>query len=135
VVSSSPFAPGHELLVIDDNATVRRAIAHACSHLGFTVLEASTRSEAFDCFGRMQTRPRIIVTDLSMPDGRGDDLAREFAAIDPGLRAVIVSGLPDDAARSCVDSDARFRLMSKPFTTEQLQDTITDALQSPIRDA
>ncbi len=44
-----------------------------------------------------QTKPHIVVLDISLPHGDGIELMREFSGINPGCRFVVVSGLCDCA--------------------------------------
>ena len=64
------------ILVIEDDAQIRRSIANALRHLSDRMLEASTGAEGIDLAAT--ARPDLIVLDLGLPDMPGDDVCREI---------------------------------------------------------
>jgi two-component system KDP operon response regulator KdpE len=64
------------ILVIDDEAQIRRAVANALRHLSDRTLEASTGAEGIDLAAT--ARPDLIVLDLGLPDMPGEDVCREI---------------------------------------------------------
>jgi two-component system KDP operon response regulator KdpE len=62
------------ILVIDDEAQIRRAVGEALQPLSATVLEASTGVEGLTIAAAQ--RPDLIVLDLGLPDMAGDDVCR-----------------------------------------------------------
>ena len=63
-------------LVVDDEAQIRRVVKHALTDDGMRVLEASTAREALDLSA--SERPDVIVLDIGLPDGSGEDVCREI---------------------------------------------------------
>ena len=77
---------------------------------GYTVLAASTPSEACAIFEAEQARISLLLTDIVMPEMHGPVLAERLVAQRPDLRVLFVSGYSDampgtgsaaDAGRSC----------------------------------
>ena len=64
------------ILVIEDEAQIRRSIANALRHLSGRMLEASTGAEGIELAAT--ARPDLIVLDLGLPDMPGDDVCREI---------------------------------------------------------
>lgn len=64
------------ILVIDDEAQIRRAIANALRPMSDHVLEASTGAEGVDVAA--SARPDLIVLDLGLPDMEGAMVCREI---------------------------------------------------------
>ena len=66
------------VLVVEDEADIRRFVRLALEHEGLDVYEADTLKWALVEAGTR--RPELIVLDLGMPDGDGMEFIREFRA-------------------------------------------------------
>ena len=71
---------GLTLLVVEDEAPIRRLVAMEFEDLGFVVLEAGTVAEARDVFADKETHVDIALFDLRLPDGDGLALLQEIKA-------------------------------------------------------
>jgi FixJ family two-component response regulator len=65
-----------------------------------------------------------IVTDVGLPDGRGDDLARQAREDYPDLPVVIITGYGDNALRERLSKDTGITLLTKPFYPEQVVEAL-----------
>jgi two-component system, cell cycle sensor histidine kinase and response regulator CckA len=111
-------APGTVLLV-EDEASVRRMAAQMLERAGYTVLAASTPSEAFAIFEAEQARINLLLTDIVMPEMHGPVLAERLAARRPELRVVFISGYTD-AMPGSGPGAGHVAFVAKPFTTATL---------------
>ena len=64
------------ILVVDDNAPLRYAVARTLARSGFEITEASTGQEALDLISRRP--PDLVVLDVNLPDIHGFDVARRL---------------------------------------------------------
>lgn len=71
------------ILVVDDDAAMRSALAEALTSDAHEVLEAHDAASAFDLLQRAERFPELIVLDVDLPDGSGLELLRRIR----GLRA------------------------------------------------
>jgi DNA-binding NtrC family response regulator len=83
------------------------------SELGYRVVEMAGAREALAWLRRR--RADYVVTDHLMPGMSGTDLAREIAALHPGLPTLIVSGYADIDGIS-----ADLPRLTKPFRQAEL---------------
>src|SRR5262245_36814034 len=79
-----------KLLVVDDDALIRRSLAEVLRLEGYQVLEASTGAEAIRIVGAHA--PNLVVTDFNMPEVDGLQLLRELRARKPDLPVILVTG-------------------------------------------
>jgi two-component system KDP operon response regulator KdpE len=68
--------PTQRILVVDDEAPIRRYLRAALSAQGFTVYEAANGQEALNAV--ISDRPDIIILDLGLPDIDGIEVTRRL---------------------------------------------------------
>lgn len=118
------------VLVVDDEVDLRDIMRRMLDRKGFTALTAGDARAAIDLCRDHAGTIDLLVTDLSMPEATGREVAEQAIALRPGLRVIYVSGLPKEVAvdKGMVGEDAR--LLQKPFTTSALIDAVNDALKN-----
>ena len=57
---------GRSVLIVEDNLHLRRILAGALEHRGYTISEATTGDEAI--VTAIKENPKLILRDLSLPD-------------------------------------------------------------------
>lgn len=112
------------VLIVDDSAPIRRFVAVSLTGLANTVLEAESGTEALAC--ARDSRPDLILLDLSLPDMTGVDVLRALRS-DPDTRAtpvivITALGAAELAAQSHELGAAA--LVTKPFRPSRLRDLI-----------
>jgi len=110
------------VLVVEDDATYRGALARALTREGFEPFEAESVEAA--CAFAAAGRPDFAVIDLRLGDGSGIDVVRELARRAPDCKSVLLTGhgtIP--AAVEAMRAGASdFR--TKPISTAELVDTL-----------
>ncbi|HEU5050831.1 MAG TPA: response regulator [Gemmatimonadales bacterium] len=121
------------MLVVDDEAAVRTIAARALERGGFRVLEAASGPEALELMNR-HGPPDLVLTDLSMPDFGGAELARRLRERWPALGILFLSGFSvEELVRRGIAADVE--LVPKPFTPAGLLERVAAALASRHRRA
>ncbi len=69
--------PGESILIVDDDASVRRVVQMQLAEAGYDVQLASSGNEALRML--LEKRPKLLITDLRMPDLDGLELLRRIA--------------------------------------------------------
>lgn len=113
------------VLVVDDDANVRRVVAEQLKLLGYRVQEADCARAALALLER--ERPNLLLVDSVMPGMSGDDLAVEAALRWPKLAVVSMSGYsnrprPHDLA------GRPFPFVEKPLEIHRLALTLRTVL-------
>ncbi|MFT5937815.1 MAG: sigma-B regulation protein RsbU (phosphoserine phosphatase) [Pseudohongiellaceae bacterium] len=78
------------ILLIDDDASVRRSISAFLSDSGFQLIEAASGSEGVSLF--QNEKPDLVVCDLRMPDMDGLDVIKEVVSKSANTPVIVISG-------------------------------------------
>jgi signal transduction histidine kinase len=115
------------ILVVEDNAGLRRIVLRQLREAGYRVLEAPDADAAMTIIESPEPI-HLLLTDVVMPgamDGR--DLARVAVGRRPMLRTLLTSGFPD-ARWGGSTARAGSRLLSKPYRKEELRRVVREVL-------
>ncbi len=119
-----PIGRARTALVVDDEPLVLGRLAKLVGRRGYTVMSASSLAEAWPM---LALEPDLLVTDLQLGDGRGEDLVIASYARAPERPIVVCSGFGADDALEAQLKDARLRFLPKPFTMAELEAAIPRA--------
>jgi PAS domain S-box-containing protein len=117
-------AASRTILVVEDEADVRSLVRRQLESLGHRVVVAKAANEALLLI-EGPGAPDLLVTDVVLATGmNGIDLADTARAIRPGLPVIFMSGYTavPEAQRRIRETGAP--LLSKPFTTPQLEQAV-----------
>src|SRR5262245_19062245 len=134
-----------DILLIDDDPSLRRTIRTALETVGHQVTEARDGGQALDLLGRRAFA--VALLDLRLAREQGLDLLPELLRLAPGLYVVIITAYA--AIDTAVEAMRRgaFDYLPKPFTPLQLrgalerierarqQQSRLDALEEQVRAA
>lgn len=117
------------ILVVEDDDEIRALMERSLSRRGYVVLTAAHPGEAVLVCERHVDPLDLIVADIGLPILSGPDLVGRLRRIQPGLRALYVSGYPDRIP----DEDNSF-FLPKPFTEEVLAASVRRLLDGKMPD-
>jgi DNA-binding response OmpR family regulator len=111
-------APHGRVLVVDDDARARGAVARLLAEEGYDATEAADGEEATGLLASW--RPDLVLTDLHMPrlDGRG--LLRRVHSLLPGTPVILVSGRGEAEGVRLQDGDGASAYFPKPLEVDAL---------------
>jgi len=124
--------PGHEcVLLVEDDAMVRRVAARALSAHGYRVIEAATPSQAKARFAKYRDEVKVVITDVVLPEMNGKDLVEALRGTTPNLRALYTSGYTQSTIthRQIVDEGVDF--LPKPYLSTELAQRLREILDRP----
>jgi CheY-like chemotaxis protein len=104
------------ILLVDDDDAVRRLAAQILEAEGYVVVEASGPAEALEVCERGGPID-LLVSDVSMPDMSGRELAVEVCARRPGTPVLFVSGYDESLTHGGASRDP---FLAKPFSPAEL---------------
>ncbi|MBX3394835.1 MAG: response regulator [Phycisphaerae bacterium] len=118
------------ILLCEDDETVRQVAADMLISAGHRVLVASTPAEAIDLADRYGSEIDVLLSDIMMHQMRGDELAGLLKARFTNLGVILMTGCATDEPRHRGEVAPGYRVLSKPFTREQILRLINSTIQS-----
>jgi two-component system CheB/CheR fusion protein len=119
---------GESVLVVEDNAALRRVVTRQLGELGYRVLAAENAATGLEMLDRQSID--LLLTDIVMPGGiNGRELARRARQRWPGIKIVFTSGFSEVRLNGDAGPLAACTpLLSKPYRKEDLASATREAL-------
>lgn len=103
------------ILVVEDEASLRRIAVHGLLAQGYGVIEASNGVEAVEIL-KARDDIDLVLTDVVMPESGGRQVADAATSLHPGIKVIFMTGYTNDAVVRHGLLDAEITLLQKPFT-------------------
>ena len=117
--------PHGTILLAEDESLLRELGETILRQAGYTVLSISRREELESLTNSYDKDIDVLLTDVSMPDISGPDLAKLAKGRWPGLRVIFMSGYSRDDLRGL---NGYHGFLQKPFTPTELMETVRKAI-------
>jgi PAS domain S-box-containing protein len=117
---------GERVLYVDDEEPLVFLMTRMLTQLGYTVTGCTEPQKALEVFRSSPQDFDVVVSDLSMPQMSGVDLAREILQTRPGMPILIASGYIRPEDNEGVRSLGLPDLLLKPDTIEELSQSLHD---------
>ena len=125
--------PRLNILVVDDDEMVRRALERALRPTGHRILTAASAPKALELLAENQIA--AVISDYLMPEMTGLDLMREVKHRFPGCVKIIITGFMPDRVAEALAGGEIDRFMTKPWENAELRQALADALSKRVINA
>jgi len=123
----------NRITVVEDNSDLARLLERILSDAGYQVTVSGTVVEALATI--RTDDPDLIILDLVLPDGRGEDVLAELMRFRPLSRVLVLSSVARMATRVGVLEAGAMDFLAKPFANAELlarvQTRIRTVMSSP----
>jgi PAS domain S-box-containing protein len=116
------------ILLVEDEATVRKLASEVLRKSGFQILEAGNGEEGLAIFNAQPDQIDLVVTDVVMPKMSGLTMARQILSRLPEAPIVFMSGYSEDAISDLNMPDRNCVFLHKPFSVANLLEKIDEAI-------
>jgi two-component system cell cycle sensor histidine kinase/response regulator CckA len=129
-VQAGPLTGAETILLVEDEARVRKLIVDVLTARGYLVLEATRGEEALRLCKMHHGEIDLAVVDVVMPELSGPDLVRQIAPLRPAMNVLYISGYTDEAIvhHGIPESGAAF--LQKPFLPDALARKVREVLDT-----
>jgi CheY-like chemotaxis protein/anti-sigma regulatory factor (Ser/Thr protein kinase) len=119
---------GRTVLLVEDNASLRRYVETLLVERGFAVVSAGSAEEAETRAAGIAAAPDLVVSDVILPGRTGPELVAALRDRWPALPSLFISGHLGDLALGD-DAEPAIDLLPKPFTTTELLRRVAGKLE------
>ncbi|MDD5642578.1 MAG: PAS domain S-box protein [Syntrophales bacterium] len=131
----APPTPGQErILYVEDEAQVAEVARRLLTHLGYEVTVLTNSRAALELFHSRPQEFDLVITDLTMPQMTGLDLAADFIKMRPELPIILCSGYSDTVSPDAARQLGIREFLVKPVTFANLARAIRRALDGQGQD-
>lgn len=119
------------ILVVDDEASVRRSIAKVLRLEGYDVACVESAEQALVAIAQTPVNFDLVVSDIMMTGMSGVTFGECVRSLGAGIRVMLISGFPGSHLDDGLLRAGGFDLLEKPFTPKQLVDRVRASLCVP----
>ncbi|USJ01290.1 response regulator [Xanthomonas prunicola] len=128
---SAPRTRNERILLVDDTDVVRMMVSEVLSDAGYQVIEAEDANGALEQL-RTGVHIDLVVSDVGLPGMNGRDMADVARMLRPGLPILFITGYAENAATRQEFLAEGMALLPKPFSLNDLLNTVGQMLDSSV---
>lgn len=126
---ATAMPPGTEtILVVDDDASIRKFIFDTLEPLGYSLLEASCGEEALSLVKSPEVSIDLLLSDVIMTGMNGRDLSERVKKARPSIKTVLMSGYTDNVIAHSGVLDPGILFINKPLLPMALANKLRSVL-------
>ncbi|MFO7749561.1 MAG: PAS domain S-box protein [Desulfobacteraceae bacterium] len=125
---SPPVRGNESLLIVDDEPSILSSTKELLEDYGYRVTALSNGKEALQAFKKAPSQFDLMITDMTMPQMAGDQLAAESLKIRNDLPVLLCSGYSDTMSEARARGIGIRRFLQKPLAGDTLLTIIREVL-------
>lgn len=110
------------ILIVDDEVDISFLLAGMLRAKSHNAVFAHSLSEGFEKV--KQFNPTILFLDINLPDGSGLEAIRQFKALVPKLKIIMISAYDGPNERIRAQSEGAHAFIGKPFNPATVYSTL-----------
>jgi PAS domain S-box-containing protein len=130
-VAPAPPGDGETVLLVDDEEDLVRLGEEMMAELGYEAVGFASSTAALASFRATPQRFSIVVSDESMPELTGSELAREIRRLRPDIPIVLMSGYVTPALSARARELGVADVLAKPLVMGDIARSLANALHRP----
>jgi len=129
VSEAPPQGNGERVLFVDDEIILTRLMQRTLENQGYTVTIFSSSVEALNAYQKNPSEFDLVITDMTMPEMTGVDLAKKLLELQPNLPIVLCTGFSETIDKAKAKALGICGYVKKPVDTFTLAQAIKSALK------
>jgi diguanylate cyclase (GGDEF)-like protein/PAS domain S-box-containing protein len=124
----TPAAPGHTVLLVDDEPSILAALRRLLRREGYNIVTANGGAEGLELLAAHEIG--VVISDARMPEMTGAEFLGRVREMYPETVRIMLSGYTDlEAVTSAVNRGELFRFIAKPWDDAELLGILRDAFR------
>ena len=118
--------PGGEeqILVVDDEKPTVDSLVSMLTHLGYQVTSRTSSIEALEAFRAQPDEFDLVITDQTMPNMRGDELAEKLIGMRSDIPIILCTGFSESISQEQAKALGIREFVMKPIIMQEMAATI-----------
>ena len=126
--SDMPLGQGQKILMVDDEIVVTQMFGRLLKRLNYLATTSNSPLETLALYINNPDEYDLVITDLTMPEMNGLELARHLCAIRPSARIVLFSGFTAILTQENLSEAGICRVLDKPVSITTLAEVLRYSL-------
>jgi len=131
VTPALPRGDGQTVMIVEDEKPLVELAEEILAELGYEPIGFNSSTVALEAFRAAPQRFDIILTDETMPEIIGTDLAREIAQVRPDMPIVLMSGYAGAQLQARACAAGIREILHKPLQRRDIAECFGRVLQGP----
>jgi PAS domain S-box-containing protein len=123
-ISETPHGHGQHILVVDDERTLTNVFEKLLTRLNYQVTTSNNPREAIKLFRASPDKFDLVITDLTMPEVNGLELARQIHLARTRTPILLVSGFSATLNTSNLEESGIRAILEKPISSAGLTEAM-----------
>jgi CheY-like chemotaxis protein len=120
------------ILFVDDESVLVNMGKQIFESLGYEVVTRTSSIEALELFKNQPDRFDLVITDMTMPNMTGEDLAQELMRIKPNIPIILCTGFSAKIDGQKASAQGIRALVLKPIVKREIATTVRKVLDGRI---
>jgi signal transduction histidine kinase/ActR/RegA family two-component response regulator len=135
VENDTPIQNGDErILLVDDEDIIAQMEKQMIERLGYHVTARTSSTDALEAFRMQQGKFDLVITDMTMPNLTGEQLAAEIMKIRSDIPVILCTGFSEMMSKEKAESLGIKGFLMKPVVMKDLSNIIRKVLDKKIVD-
>lgn len=118
------------ILMVDDEKSITEIFEKMLSHIGYSVISKTSSIEALELFKKDKDAFDLVLTDQTMPDLSGTQLAKKIKSIRNDIPVILFSGSNDSSSINNSNGKYINRSIMKPVQMKTLARVIREIIDN-----
>ena len=122
------YAGTENILFVDDEKSIRNSVRSCLEGVGYNVTAVADGQEALDIFAKDFDRFDLVLTDLTMPDMTGEQLANALLKLRPDIPIILCTGHGTAISREHSEAAGITAILHKPLEPTAILQAVRNVL-------
>jgi CheY-like chemotaxis protein len=127
-----PYGNGETVMIVDDQRSLVALAEETLAELGYEPMGFDSSVAALEAFRADPQRFDLVLTDETMPDLSGVELAREIRRVRPELPIVLMSGYSGAQLTARARATGVAEVLRKPLVARDIAEALGRALRTAV---
>jgi len=127
----APRGQGQTVMIVDDETQLVALAEETLAQLGYEPVGFQSSAAALAAFVAAPARFDLVLTDETMPEKTGTELAREMRSLRPDLAVVLMSGYSSASLQERASVAGIREVLRKPLQSRDIAECFARILQLP----